>query len=175
VKIYVASSWRNSYQPEVVRTLREANHEAYDFKNPKEGDHGFHWKDVALEREESGYCTGEALKQALAHPRAVEGFNSDFGAMKWADACVLVLPCGRSAHLEAGWMAGAGKLTLVYAPPGLIEPELMYGLLDGLCVSIDEVLERLAHFARTHCKRCGVPVVSISGSCSRVDCGDSTR
>lgn len=176
MKIYVASSWRNNYQPEVVRILREAGHEAYDFKNPKEGDHGFHWRDVALERDEKAQCAPEFLKVALTHPRAVEGFNSDFNAMKWADACVVVLPCGRSAHLEAGWMAGAGKLTLVYAPAGqLIEPELMYGLLDGLCVSIDEVLERLGHFARTHCGDCGVPITSISGSCSRIGCGGSAR
>lgn len=150
MKIYVASSWRNNQQPDVVRLLREAGHEVYDFKNPKEGDHGFHWSDVALERSESGYCTGAALKQALAHPRAVEGFASDFGAMKWADACVLVLPCGRSAHLEAGWMAGAGKLVLVLTPSHpsqslgqLIEPELMYGLLDGIYLNLDQLISGL--------------------------------
>ena len=49
-KIYVASSWRNEYQPEVVAALRKA----------------------------------------------------DLDAMLWAETCVLVLPCGRSAHTEAG-------------------------------------------------------------------------
>ena len=28
--IYVASSWRNEYYPEVVKALREAGHEVYD-------------------------------------------------------------------------------------------------------------------------------------------------
>ena len=28
--IYVASSWRNEYYPEVVAKLREAGHEVYD-------------------------------------------------------------------------------------------------------------------------------------------------
>jgi hypothetical protein len=144
VKIYVASSWRNDYQPEVVRELREAGHEVYDFKNPKEGDHGFHWKDVALDRNDQGLCLPEDLQRALTHPVAVAGFTSDFDAMKWADACVLVLPCGRSAHLEAGWMAGANKLTLVLAPPGPIEPELMYGLLGKFCVGVAEVVDALA-------------------------------
>lgn len=144
MKIYVASSWRNDYQPEVVMELREAGHEVYDFKNPKEGDHGFHWKDVLLERNEQGLCLPADLQRALAHPRAVEGFGLDFGAMKWADACVLVLPCGRSAHLEAGWMAGAGKPTIVLAPPGPIEPELMYGLLGRFCVDLNEVKAALS-------------------------------
>ena len=49
-KIYVASSWRNQYFPEVVKKLREYGHEVYD-----------------------------------------------------CNACLLVLPCGRSAHTEAGW------------------------------------------------------------------------
>lgn len=40
-KIYVASSWRNQHYPEVVRRLREAGHEVYDFRNPPHGDAGF--------------------------------------------------------------------------------------------------------------------------------------
>jgi hypothetical protein len=32
MKIYVASSWRNERQQDVVKTLRAANHEVYDFR-----------------------------------------------------------------------------------------------------------------------------------------------
>lgn len=35
-RIYVASSWRNKYQPEVVAALRKAGHKVYDFRNPKD-------------------------------------------------------------------------------------------------------------------------------------------
>lgn len=146
MKLYVASSWRNMDQPAVVGALREAGHEVYDFKHPKEGDHGFRWRDVGLPRSADNSCTPAALREALKHPRAVEGFASDFGAMQWADVCVLLLPCGRSAHLEAGWMAGAGKPTLVLAPPSgaSIEPELMYGVTGReLCVSFVELLAEL--------------------------------
>ena len=44
-KIYVASSWRNEYQQEVVKVLRELGHEVYDFKNP-EGRTGFQWSAI---------------------------------------------------------------------------------------------------------------------------------
>jgi hypothetical protein len=147
VRIYVASSWRNTDQPAVVAALRAAGHEVYDFKNPKPGDDGFRWRDVGLSRNDDNACAPADLRQALTHPRAVEGFASDFGAMNWADACVLVLPCGRSAHLEAGWMAGAGKPTLVLAPLDgrPIEPELMYGVTGReLCLSLDEAIAKLA-------------------------------
>ena len=43
-KIYVASSWRNQYFPEVVKKLREYGHEVYDFRNPPHNQGSFIWK-----------------------------------------------------------------------------------------------------------------------------------
>jgi hypothetical protein len=65
---------------------------------------------------------------------------ADFSAMRWADTCVMLLPSGRSAHLELGWMAGAGKRTCILTQDGE-EPELMALLADKICISIEEVLE----------------------------------
>ena len=45
-KIYVASSWKNPYQPQVVKKLREQGHEVFDFRNPPDGKGGFFWRDV---------------------------------------------------------------------------------------------------------------------------------
>ena len=45
-KIYIASSWRNAFYPDVVTKLREAGHDVYDFRNPPHGKGGFHWSDV---------------------------------------------------------------------------------------------------------------------------------
>ncbi len=39
-KIYVASSWRNVHYEGVVKALREAGHDVYDFRNPPSGDEG---------------------------------------------------------------------------------------------------------------------------------------
>ena len=58
------------------------------------------------------------------------------------DTCVLVLPCGRSAHTEAGWFAGKGKRVLVYIPVKQ-EPELMYKLFDGICCTLEELVNAL--------------------------------
>lgn len=55
---------------------------------------------------------------------------------------MLVLPCGRSAHTEAGWFAGRGKMTIVYIPEHQ-EPELMYKLFNKVCCTIDELIEAL--------------------------------
>lgn len=112
-RIYVASSWRNPYQPEVVTALRKAGHEVYDFRNPKDNPGGFHWADVDENWQE---WQPEEYIRNLTHPVAEKGFKADLDAMLWADTCVLVLPCGRSAHTEAGWFAGKGLKTIVYMP-----------------------------------------------------------
>lgn len=137
-KIYVASSWRNLYQPEVVRFLREQGHEVYDFRHP-EGRTGFQWSEID---ENWQKWAVSRYRTALEHPIACAGFKSDFDAMQWADVCVLVLPCGRSAHSEAGWMKGAGKKVIVYQPCDE-EPELMYKLFDGICLCDVELLDLL--------------------------------
>lgn len=137
-RIYLASSWRNPYQPELVERLREAGHQVYDFRNPPHST-GFKWSDIGLDLP----CTADAYRTALlTHPRAAQGFSADFSAMRWADTCLLVLPCGRSAHLECGWMAGAGKRTIVLTRDGE-EPELMALLADHIAIDFDEVLELL--------------------------------
>lgn len=141
MKIYVASSWRNSYQQFVVADLRQAGYEVYDFKHPANGCAGFHWGEIDPDWQN---WTTHQYREALSHRIAQFGFNRDFDAMQTSDACVLVLPCGRSAHLEAGWMKGAGKKVVALIPPGCkIEPELMYNLLDGVAFDMPEVLAML--------------------------------
>jgi hypothetical protein len=141
VRVYVASSWRNSFQQQVVQALRVAGHCVYDFRNPAPGDHGFGWRQCA---------TLEQLKdprafrdEVLTHPVARAGFGKDMRALSGADATVLVLPCGRSAHLELGYATGAGQRTIVLLDNPMTEPELMYLMNSDICVSLDEVVERL--------------------------------
>jgi nucleoside 2-deoxyribosyltransferase len=59
--------------------------------------------------------------------------------MKECDVCVLVLPCGRSAHTEAGWMCGAGKKVIAYIP-NKQDPELMYKMFDCITDDFEEVI-----------------------------------
>ena len=138
-KIYVASSWRNVYYPDVVAKLREAGHDVYDFRNPPSGDPGFKWGNVNPRFME---WSPEEYRDHLMHPKAVKQFKNDIEAMEACDTCVLVLPCGRSAHTEAGWFAGRGKLTIAYIPEKQ-EPELMYKLFNKVCCSIDELLDAM--------------------------------
>ena len=76
------------------------------------------------------------------HPLAERQFAADLVALQQADICVLVIPCGRSAHTEVGWMAGKGKRVIVYIPE-MVEPELMYKLFEDVVGNLDDLVDRL--------------------------------
>ena len=140
--IYVASSWRNPYFKEVVKALRDAGHNVYDFQNPDSGNEGFHWSDVD---PEYANWTSLEYRENLSHPLAKRQFMNDFKSMQACDVCVLLLPCGRSAHTEAGWFAGKGKQVYVLIPnKDSFEPELMYKLFTKVCTSVGELLAALS-------------------------------
>lgn len=136
MKIYVASSWRNNEQPGIVKALREAGHEVYDFKNPAPGNNGFHWSEIDPNWKD---WTPDQYLNGLLHPVAQSGFKSDFDAMKNADMGVLVLPSGRSAHIEAGYFVGSGKPLVIMVAPG--EPELMYLMANTVVSTLTDLLE----------------------------------
>jgi hypothetical protein len=166
--VYVASSWRCQMQPAVVEILKAAGIDHYDFRNPPNGA-GFGWEQVGgmpprcrcdHTRGPHGFCaahgesvhadhgcscpkddsqTIETYLEMLDHPRAIEGFDADFAAMEKADTFVLVLPCGRSAHLELGWAVGAGKRTAILLDKA-VTPELMYRMVDHISTSVMDLL-----------------------------------
>jgi len=136
-KVYVASSWRNPLQPSVVAMLREFGHEVYDFRNPTAGNTGFHWSECI---PGVSAHTVEGYLKAIRSDRATQGFGFDKSALDWCDVCVLVLPCGRSAHLEAGYTAGQGKRVYVLLNEVQFEPELMYLLCTGVSAELTQIL-----------------------------------
>lgn len=127
MKIYAASSWRNiRWVQQVVDLLRSVGHDVFDSTRP--GDDavlpgGFSWGDIDPDWRT---WTPAEYKTALRHPLAQQGLAQDFQAMQWADACVAVMPFGRSASLELGWFIGRGKPAHVLLADG--EAELMFGL-----------------------------------------------
>lgn len=145
-RIYLASSWRNEQQPEVVNRLRSAGHEVYDFRNPSDdrrreiqGDSsgGFRWSDIDPAWEQ---WSPWAFRQALDTDTAALGFANDWRGMTWADTGILLLPSGRSAHIEAGYFVGHPNKSLHILVPELPEPELMYKMADGVHLTIGSLL-----------------------------------
>lgn len=145
MKIYVASSWRNEHQEGVVALLRAVGHDVYDFKHPEPGNEGFHWSEIDPEWKT---WTVEQFSAGLQHQVAADGFRRDEAALDAADCVVLVLPCGRSAHLEAGYAVGRGKLLVVFMPGGEpFKPELMYRWADSIAADTTALLAAVTAIA----------------------------
>lgn len=136
MKIYIASSWKNMYQDIIVNTLKGLNHDVYDFKDSD----GFHWSEVGVK---SNAETFDTYSDALKNIRREAGFQRDLDALKSCDICILVLPCGRSAHLKLGYAVGTNKRTaILFDSQNLqnIQPELMYKMVDFLAPNIHSLL-----------------------------------
>lgn len=139
LKIYVASSWRNHIQPAIVVALRRCGHEVYDFRNPTPGEKGFNWREIDPNWEQ---WTPDEYRRALQTPIAKDGYELDIRALANCDACVLVLPSGRSASWEFGFAMGAGKAGYVVQLQHE-EPELMY-LEAEIVTSMDQLFDLFA-------------------------------
>lgn len=142
MKIYVASSWRNIFQPAVVANLRDDGHTVYDFKDSE----GFHWSEVDTAWKDWIYSIPSYIN-GLNHRRAISGFNRDMSALMDCEICVYVMPCGVSASLEAGWAKGAGKKLIVFVP-SLREPDLMVKMADMITTNLDDVVQQCREWAK---------------------------
>lgn len=123
MKLYIATSWRNTLYQEVLKKTREMGFDVYDFKNP---DTAFDWAevfDLVSWRTLPTSVQFNGLKEAV--PR--RAYKADMEALKEADMLFLLLPAGRSAHFEAGIAHAMGKPVIIYADPEpKIELELVY-------------------------------------------------
>ncbi|MBU1172967.1 MAG: hypothetical protein KKD44_25685, partial [Proteobacteria bacterium] len=65
--------------------------------------------------------------------------------LDWSDCVIMLMPCGRSSHLEAGYAKGQGKLLYIYGVFPRGEFDVMYGFANGLYRSeqIDEMVSVL--------------------------------
>ena len=135
-KIYVASSWRNPNHNGLVTHLKQKGHEVLDYRRGK----GFKWEEISPNWED---WIPDEYREGLTHRLAEKGFDRDYGDMKKANTCILVLPSGRSSHIEAGWFTGQGKPTAIFIPGQYewreMEPELMYKLADRVILGRKEL------------------------------------
>jgi hypothetical protein len=143
MKIYVASSWRNAMQPEVVGFLRGLGHDVYDFRHPEPGNDGFAWEEISPNWR---VWTEKEFEEALHHPAAVAGFQLDRNALLDSDMVLLVLPSGRSAHIEAGAAIGQSLATgkpqyTAVLLDEAFEPELMYKFFNYIFVDFQDMKE----------------------------------
>lgn len=134
--IYLISSLRHGRARDVAHALREAGHDVFDDWHAAGPDADTHWE--AYERER-----GRRYTEALKAPFATHTFDFDHANIEAADVGVLVLPAGKSGHLELGYMIGRGQRGYILLDGEPDRFDLMYRLAHGVFYTTEELLEHL--------------------------------
>ena len=134
--IYVIGSMRNPAIPDIGNHLRQAGYEVFDdwFAPGPEADD--YWQTYAKQRRQS-------YQEALNDHHARHVFDFDKYHLDRAEGAVLVMPAGRSAHLELGYMAGKGKYTAIFFPAEPDRYDIMTRLATVIVFSLDELVDSL--------------------------------
>lgn len=134
--IYVIGSLRNPAIPEVAAKLRAQGYDVFDdwySAGPEADDY---WKKYEEAR-------GHDYYQALQGYAAGHVFAFDRHHLDRADCAVLVLPAGRSGHLELGYVAGKGKPTyILHDNPD--RWDVMYRFATAVVPNVDNLIKELA-------------------------------
>lgn len=134
--IYLIGSLRNPSVPEVAARLRDAGHEVFDdwyAAGPEADDY---WQQYEVAR-------GHDFQQALRGYAARHVYEFDKHHLDRADVGVLVLPAGKSGHLELGYLIGQGKRGYVLLDGEPERYDVMYQFAFGVAKDTDELLSQL--------------------------------
>lgn len=136
--IYLIGSLRNPKIPLVANTLREAGHDVFDdwYSAGERADD--YWKEYEAVR-------GRSYAEAIAGRMAEHVFGFDYRHLQRCRVAVLVLPGGKSAHMEFGWCIGQMKrcYVLFEEEPDKDRWDLMYKLAQGVVFDVDELVRRI--------------------------------
>jgi len=138
-KVYLIGSLRNPKVPEVANKIRELGFEVFDdwFAAGPEADDK--WRDYEKAR-------GRTFVKALEGLAADHVFRFDLRHLDDCDIVVLLLPAGKSGHIELGYAIGKGKIGYIV----LDNPErwdVMYKFARKVFESPEELMEELKSVA----------------------------
>jgi hypothetical protein len=139
MRIYVASSIKNEKEVlELGKVLRDNGHEVDLFCEERPGRKVFRESDI---KNIDSYDAKEFLKL----PEVKKGFREDKKWIDWSDCCILLLPAGRSAHLELGYSVGKEKYGFIYGDLKIGSVDVMNYFADGIygLEELDLLLARL--------------------------------
>jgi hypothetical protein len=132
MKIYLIGSLRNPEVPKIGERLRSSGFEVFDdwFSAGPEADDK--WREYEQAR-------GHSYMEGLRGLAADHVFSFDKRHLDQSDAGILVLPAGRSGHLELGYLIGRGRLGYI-----LLEDcerwDVMYKFAHLVTDNLDDIL-----------------------------------
>lgn len=125
-KIFISTSWKNETQAiHLANALRDKGYEVDCFCDSSTGRFVFSYNELI--NYESMDCI-----EFIKTKQATKAFNEDKKYIEWCDLLIMVLPCGKSAHLEAGYAKGIGKKVFMLGSFPSGEFDVMYKFANKL-------------------------------------------
>lgn len=137
MKLYLIGSLRNDKVPQLASRIRkDVQCDVFDdwyAAGPEADDY---WKKYEVER-------GNSYAEALRGFAARHVFSFDKHHLDTSDAAVLMLPAGKSGHLELGYMCGRNKPTFILLDGEDSRFDVMYQFASQVCHSEEELIDAL--------------------------------
>ena len=136
---YVASRYRNKdiILP-LIKSIREKGKSVYSFIESEASLKNVGGLD---EHHEDIMKKFESIPDWQNDPKVKEVFESDMNAIRDSETVILLLPAGKSAHIEAGAAYGIGKKMILIGEQK--ETESLYLIFDKFYNSADDFLKTL--------------------------------
>src|SRR3990167_2259749 len=136
-KVYLIGSLRNPEVPIVGNQLRSLGFDVFD-----------DWWGAGDEADEKWQAyeqiRGRKYKEAIYGRAAENIFNFDLTHLNSSDFGVLMLPAGKSGHLELGYLIGQGKPTYVLFDREPDRWDVMYQFATEIFFNEGEMLDTLS-------------------------------
>lgn len=140
-KYFIAARWRN--KEAVLRLAKDIRNKGKTVYCFVEGDGGtYELKDLEEKYKPKEFMQQfESIPDWRNDPRVKEVFDVDMNALKESEALILLLPAGKSAHLEAGVAYGMGKHCIVIGEQK--KTESLYLIFNEFYDSADDFIRSL--------------------------------
>jgi hypothetical protein len=134
--IYLIGALKNKEIPKIAKSLRSKGFEVYDeWWCPGEFA-DLNWQEYSRFNELT-------YPQALNSWHAKQVFEIDKGHLDRCSSAILVLPAGRSGHLELGYILGSGKKGYILLDGEPDRFDLMYKFAALVTTSLDDIIKEL--------------------------------
>lgn len=134
--IYLIGALKNPEIQVIAKQLRAAGFGVWDDWHAAGPEADEWWQRYEQAR-------GRTFQEALAGKHAQDVFHFDLSLLDLADAAVLVMPAGRSGHLEFGYFAGGNKPAFILLDKEPERYDVMPNFAHLVCHSFAELLQRL--------------------------------
>lgn len=134
--IYLIGALKNTKIPLIGNSLRAEGYDVFDdWSSP-----GPEADQFLLKYEKT---RGHGYKEALKGYAAQHNFQFDKFHIDRCDAAVMVMPCGKSGHLELGYVIGCGKPGYILFESEPDRMDLMYNFATDIFFSEEELISTL--------------------------------